>query len=66
MSSDGFVVERIQKLMQFAERLHACPEAIEEVRKWDLQLATNLVEFSGRVLPPENLYLRLNQVINGK
>lgn len=51
--------------MQFAQRLHACPEAIQEVRKWDLQLANNLVEFSGRILPQENLYLRNNQVITG-
>ncbi|XP_066143660.1 piwi-like protein Siwi [Euwallacea fornicatus] len=57
--------ERMTKLMQFAQRLRGCPEAIEEVRRWDLQLADTLIEFSGRVLPQETLYLRNSQPVQG-
>ncbi|CAG9764075.1 unnamed protein product [Ceutorhynchus assimilis] len=57
--------DRMRKLLQFAERLRACPAALEEIRRWDLKLAENLIEFQGRVLPAESLLLRDNQPIQG-
>lgn len=58
--------DRMRKLHQFAERLRGCPEALQEVRRWDLNLADSLVEFQGRVMPPETLFLRNNQPIRGE
>ncbi|CAG9764076.1 unnamed protein product [Ceutorhynchus assimilis] len=57
--------DRMRKLLQFAQRLRACPTALEEIKRWDLQLADNLIEFQGRVLPAESLLLRNNQPIQG-
>ncbi|XP_050295935.1 piwi-like protein Siwi [Anthonomus grandis grandis] len=57
--------DRMRKLLKFAKRLQACPEAVEEVRRWDLRLADNLVEIQARVMPQEPLLLRNNQPITG-
>lgn len=56
----------MDKLLRFVQRLRGCPGAVEEVKKWDLQLADRLVEFPGRVMPPEVLYLKNNIEINGQ
>ncbi|ENN72042.1 hypothetical protein D910_08708 [Dendroctonus ponderosae] len=57
--------ERMDKLLRFIDRLRGCPGAVAEVKKWDLQLADKLVEFPGRVMPTEVLYLKNNLEING-
>ncbi|CAG9764078.1 unnamed protein product [Ceutorhynchus assimilis] len=57
--------DRMRKLLQFVERLRACPAALEEIRRWDLKLADCLIELQGRVLPQESLLLRSNQPIQG-
>lgn len=48
---------RIQKLMDFSKRLNQNPEVMAEVRNWNFQLSNTLVEFNGRVLPPESFWL---------
>ncbi|KAL1488051.1 hypothetical protein ABEB36_015421 [Hypothenemus hampei] len=57
--------ERMKKLMKFAERLSACPEAMQEVKKWDLKLANSLVEFTGRIMPEEPILMKNNKPIQG-
>lgn len=47
--------QRIDKLLQFSRRLNNEPKVVEELRKWDMQLAERLVEFTGRVLPQETI-----------
>lgn len=49
------VDKRIQKLNEFAQRLRKCPEAISELKSWDLNIADQLVRFQGRTLPQENI-----------
>nr|CAI5824559.1 unnamed protein product [Callosobruchus analis] len=44
--------QRIQKLKEFSDR---CPEAIQELKRWDLKFSQDLVKFQGRVLPPETI-----------
>ncbi|XP_076274954.1 piwi-like protein Siwi [Rhynchophorus ferrugineus] len=46
---------RMNKLREFSAKLQKCPKAIEELKKWDLKLAQDLVQFTGRVLPQETL-----------
>ncbi|KAB0805015.1 hypothetical protein PPYR_01985 [Photinus pyralis] len=46
---------RIQKLLAFSQRLRSKPEIVQELQQYDLALANNLVEFAGRVLPPEKI-----------
>ncbi|XP_057321204.1 piwi-like protein Siwi isoform X2 [Microplitis mediator] len=46
---------RIEKLLNFNRRLQTTPEVVEEYRKWNLRLDTNLVEIPARILPPENI-----------
>ncbi|CAH2005609.1 unnamed protein product [Acanthoscelides obtectus] len=45
--------QRIQKLKEFSDRLNRSPEAIQELKRWDLKFSQDLVKFQGRVLPPE-------------
>lgn len=47
--------QRIEKLMKFSQRLRSNEQIMNELRTWDMQLATNLVEFPARVLPVENI-----------
>ncbi|XP_060517141.1 piwi-like protein Siwi isoform X2 [Cylas formicarius] len=56
---------RIQKIREFSQRLQNCREAMEEIRRWDLEMARDLVEVSGRVLPEETLILRNGTQITG-
>lgn len=46
---------RIEKLIKFSQRLSEKKEILEELKQWDLQLANNLIEFSGRILPVERM-----------
>lgn len=46
---------RIQRLEQFSERMRKNKKIVEELKKWDMELAQKLVEFPGRVLPTENI-----------
>lgn len=56
---------RMEQLRAFSQRLQRCPRAVEEIKRWDLQLAQDLIEFQGRVLPEEQILLKNNQVITG-
>ncbi|CAG9813111.1 unnamed protein product [Phaedon cochleariae] len=47
--------KRMEKLNEFSMRMRRSPEALAEVRKWDLDLADRLVRFQGRVLPQETI-----------
>ncbi|CAH0551300.1 unnamed protein product [Brassicogethes aeneus] len=47
---------RIQKLMEFCQRMRACKEVIDELKRWDLQIANTLIELPGRQLPPEKIF----------
>ncbi|KAJ8925852.1 hypothetical protein NQ315_009704 [Exocentrus adspersus] len=46
---------RIQKLMEFSQRMRGSGECMAELQKWDLNVADSLVRFAGRVLPPESI-----------
>ncbi|XP_030750694.1 piwi-like protein Siwi [Sitophilus oryzae] len=54
---------RMKKLREFSQRLLQCPKAVEELKRWDLQLAQDIVEFNGRVLPQESVYIGKSQAI---
>ncbi|XP_018333348.1 piwi-like protein Siwi [Agrilus planipennis] len=56
---------RIDKLLNFSRRLLSNEKIVEELRQWDMQLANNLVEFSGRVLPPEDILTARNGKYSG-
>lgn len=47
--------QRIQKLQEFSRRMRSSPEVIEELRRWDLNIADSLLKIQGRVLPPEQI-----------
>lgn len=46
---------RIEKLINFCRRLTTQELVVKELKQWDLKLAERLVEFAGRVLPPETI-----------
>lgn len=46
---------RIEKLMNFSRRMRNSQECMNEIRKWDLNVADSLVRFTGRMLPPETI-----------
>ncbi|CAH0581309.1 unnamed protein product [Chrysodeixis includens] len=46
---------RIQKLLNFNQRLNKCPEVVKEMGDWALTLSNELVKFKGRQLPAENI-----------
>ncbi|KAK4886012.1 hypothetical protein RN001_002283 [Aquatica leii] len=47
--------QRITHLMKFSDRLRQKPEIVNELKQFDLELARNLVELPGRILPPERI-----------
>nr|CAH7761897.1 unnamed protein product [Callosobruchus chinensis] len=47
--------QRIQKLKEFSDRLNRCPEAMQELKRWDLKFSQDIVKFQGRVLAPETI-----------
>lgn len=44
---------RQQRLCTYSQRMNSTKEIVNELNKWDMQLAPKLVDFGGRVLPPE-------------
>ncbi|XP_018561760.1 piwi-like protein Siwi [Anoplophora glabripennis] len=46
---------RIEKLMEFSRRMRNSQDCMNEIRRWDLNVADSLVRFTGRVLPPETI-----------
>lgn len=46
---------RIQRLLQFNQRLHVTPASTAVFTEWNLQLDANLVELKGRVLENEEI-----------
>ncbi|GLV44692.1 aubergine [Carabus blaptoides fortunei] len=46
---------RQERLAQYSERMNRTPEIVNELKKWDMKLSPKLVEFPGRILPPENI-----------
>ncbi|KAG5886057.1 hypothetical protein JTB14_009506 [Gonioctena quinquepunctata] len=46
---------RMDKLRDFSNRMQRCPEVVQELRRWDLEVARDLVRFQGRVLPQETI-----------
>lgn len=46
---------RVEKLIKFSQRLRQHKDIVQELKDWDMELANNLIEFAGRVLPPETV-----------
>lgn len=46
---------RIQRLLQFNQRLHTTPDSTRVFTEWNLRLDDSLVEIKGRVLANENI-----------
>lgn len=46
---------RSDRLYNFHKRLSSNEKIMEELKQWDMSLAENLIDFSGRVLPSENI-----------
>lgn len=44
---------RIQKLLAFNKRLQSTPVCVQELTDWNMKLDSKLIEFTGRLLPPE-------------
>lgn len=55
---------RIAKLRSFNDRLRKESKVVEELKDWKMTLETNLIEFTGRVLPPEKLLFSRNTIIS--
>lgn len=47
--------QRIRRLLDFNQRLKRTPEAMEVLKEWNMTLAQDLIEFTGRELPPERI-----------
>lgn len=47
--------QRIRRLLDFNQRLKRTPEAMEVLKEWNMTLAPDLIEFTGRELPPEKI-----------
>lgn len=48
-------VMRMERLNAFQNRMRSNPKIVEELKRWDMELAHKLIEFPGRVLPPEQI-----------
>lgn len=48
---------RINKLMEFNKRLRTTPETQKELSSWQMELDSNLLQFTGRVLTREKIHL---------
>lgn len=46
---------RIEKLNKFSQRLRSSPSVKDDLTMWNMELSTNLVEFTGRILPQEKI-----------
>ncbi|KAJ8670821.1 hypothetical protein QAD02_002080, partial [Eretmocerus hayati] len=58
--------QRIQKLMNFSQRLRGKREILEEFSKWNFELDTNLIELSGRIIPGQLLYFGRKKTLSPK
>lgn len=47
--------ERMKRLVDFAKRIQSRPEVVQEIKRWDLGIANQLVRLQGRVLPTETM-----------
>ena len=47
--------ERVKTLLRFAERVQKTPEVGAELKKFNMEMNTELVNFTGRVLPAEKV-----------
>ncbi|XP_063698509.1 protein aubergine-like [Culicoides brevitarsis] len=47
--------QRIRRLLDFNQRLKRTPEAMDVLKEWNMTLAQDLIEFTGRELPPEKI-----------
>lgn len=52
---------RIERLLKFNERLRNCPESMEPLSRWNLELESNLVEIPARILPYPQLVFGNNR-----
>ncbi|XP_073981992.1 piwi-like protein Siwi isoform X3 [Rhodnius prolixus] len=54
---------RIEKLNKFSQRLRSSPTVKEDLTMWNMELSTNLVEFTGRILPQEKVSYGNNKYV---
>lgn len=57
---------RIEKLLNFNNRLRQEPKVIQEFKDWNMTLERNLLEVPARVLPPEKLLFARNFKIHSE
>lgn len=57
---------RVRKLKAFNDRLARTPESINVFREWQMELDSNLVEFSARELPMEYIVFDGGNVLTDK
>lgn len=53
---------RIEKLMSFNRRLRQESNIIKQLSDWNMELDRSLVEIPARILPPERLIVRGNNI----
>lgn len=56
--------QRVRRLMTFNQRLQQTPESMQVFKEWNMRLSPELVEVSGRELPPEKIVFS-NREANG-
>uniref|UniRef100_A0A1B6DVK7 Piwi domain-containing protein n=1 Tax=Clastoptera arizonana TaxID=38151 RepID=A0A1B6DVK7_9HEMI len=49
--------DRVKRLLHLNKRFLEEPKVVEDLKKWNMSLSPNLVQFKGRVLPKENILL---------
>ncbi|KAK9886691.1 hypothetical protein WA026_017610 [Henosepilachna vigintioctopunctata] len=54
---------RMDKLRDFVKRLTANKDIVNEVKRWDLNIATSLIQFNGRTLNNEGIRVGESQMI---
>jgi hypothetical protein len=47
--------ERVKTLMKFSERVQKTPDVVSELKKFNMEMKPELVQFNGRVLPEEKI-----------
>lgn len=53
--------DRVQRLLKFNERLSNCPESMERLKEWSLELDPQLVTLPARILPYPTLLFGNNK-----
>lgn len=48
-------IGRIQRLEQFSTRMRQNKRIVDELKRWDMELANKIVELPGRILSSENI-----------